>query len=74
MNPQQLNAFVLNFMLEVDKEISEIKICINARAREIAESFLKQVKSSIFLILVVPALWQKCIIKKEIGKNAAPCA
>lgn len=38
-------------MQEIDKEISDIKICINGRAREIAESFFKQVKCSDELIL-----------------------
>lgn len=35
-------AFLLKFMQEIDKEISDMKISINARGREIAEAFLRQ--------------------------------
>lgn len=35
--------FVLEFMQEVDKEISEMKLFLNARARFVAESFLTPV-------------------------------
>jgi len=34
--------FIISFMEEVDKEISEMKIGVNARARLVAESFLKE--------------------------------
>ena len=33
----------LQFMEEIDKEISEMKISLNARARIVAEEFLKNV-------------------------------
>lgn len=36
--------FVLEFMQEVDKEISEMKLFLNARARFVAESFLTPVR------------------------------
>ena len=36
--------FVISFMEEIDKEISEMKLCINSRARICAESFLKEFK------------------------------
>jgi actin related protein 2/3 complex subunit 4 len=36
--------FVIQFMEEVDKEISEMKISLNARARIVAEEYLKQVR------------------------------
>ena len=33
--------FIITFLQEVDKEISEMKIGINARARGVAEFFLR---------------------------------
>ena len=33
--------FIIQFMEEVDKEICEMKINVNARARLVAESWLK---------------------------------
>ena len=35
--------FLLQFMEDIDKEISEMKISLNARARIVAEEFLKNV-------------------------------
>ena len=35
---------VTQFMEEIDKEISEMKISLNARARIVAEEFLKNVR------------------------------
>ena len=37
----------LQFMEEIDKEISEMKISLNARARIVAEEFLKNVSNSV---------------------------
>jgi hypothetical protein len=39
----KLIDFVIYFMEEIDKEISEMKLCVNSRARIVAEEFLKQV-------------------------------
>lgn len=39
-----LNDFFLRFMEEVDKEISEMKLSLNSRARIVAESYLIQVR------------------------------
>ncbi|CAI7639842.1 hypothetical protein PENSTE_c019G05865 [Penicillium steckii] len=36
----QLVEFIITFMEEVDKEVSEMKLFLNARARFVAESFL----------------------------------
>ena len=36
-------------MEEIDKEISEMKLCVNSRARICAEEFLKRVGSKILL-------------------------
>lgn len=37
----KLVDFIIQFMEEVDKEISEMKINVNSRARMVAESWLK---------------------------------
>jgi actin related protein 2/3 complex subunit 4 len=42
MKKETICEFLLKFMQEIDKEISDMKISINARGREIAEAFLKQ--------------------------------
>eukprot|EP00741_Cyanophora_paradoxa_P015805 tig00020904_g15258.t1 len=42
MNKQKLIDFIIEFMQEIDREISEMKIDVNARARTIATEFLKQ--------------------------------
>lgn len=36
-------ALCVQFMEDIDKEISEMKITLNARARIVAEEFLKNV-------------------------------
>ncbi|KAK6321565.1 hypothetical protein J4Q44_G00085410 [Coregonus suidteri] len=41
MYKHKLVDFVINFMEEIDKEISEMKLSVNARARIVAEEFLK---------------------------------
>jgi len=42
MYKHKLVDFVIHFMEEIDKEISEMKLAINARARICAEEFLKR--------------------------------
>jgi len=42
MFKHKLVDFILQFMEEVDKEISEMKLAVNARARVTAQEFLKQ--------------------------------
>ena len=39
----KLVDFVIHFMEEIDKEISEMKLSVNSRARICAEEFLKKV-------------------------------
>ena len=51
MYKHKLVDFVINFMEEIDKEISEMKLSVNARARIVAEEFLKNV--SLFPTVVV---------------------
>nr|ACI68682.1 Actin-related protein 2/3 complex subunit 4 [Salmo salar] len=41
MYKHKLVDFVITFMEEIDKEISEMKLSVNARARIVAEEFLK---------------------------------
>ncbi|KAL0268751.1 UNVERIFIED_CONTAM: hypothetical protein PYX00_010573 [Menopon gallinae] len=43
MYKHKLVDFVLHFMEEIDKEISEMKLAVNARARICSEEFLKRV-------------------------------
>nr|ACO11033.1 Actin-related protein 2/3 complex subunit 4 [Caligus rogercresseyi] len=42
MYKHKLIDFVIHFMEEIDKEISEMKLCVNSRARICAEEFLKR--------------------------------
>ena len=49
MYRHKLIDFVIHFMEEIDKEISEMKLCVNSRARICAEEFLKRVSLTIFL-------------------------
>jgi hypothetical protein len=39
----KLVDFIIQFMEEVDREISDMKLSVNARGRIVAEEFLKQV-------------------------------
>ena len=48
MYRHKLIDFVIHFMEEIDKEISEMKLCVNSRARICAEEFLKRVSLKIF--------------------------
>merc|ERR1712106_519033 len=42
MFKHKLVDFVIHFMEEIDKEISEMKLAVNARARECAMEYLKR--------------------------------
>lgn len=48
MLKHKLVDFIIQFMEDVDKEISEMKLSLNARARIVAESYLSTVSSRIF--------------------------
>lgn len=48
MYKHKLVDFVIHFMEEIDKEISEMKLSVNARARIVAEEFLKNVRFQSF--------------------------
>ncbi|KAJ1913457.1 Actin- protein 2/3 complex subunit 4 [Mycoemilia scoparia] len=45
MYKNKLVDFIIEFMEEVDKEISEMKLSLNSRARIVAESFLGEVST-----------------------------
>ena len=42
---ESVTEFIITFLQEVDKEISEMKIGINARARNVAELFLRDLSA-----------------------------
>lgn len=42
MYKHKLVDFIIQFMEEIDKEISEMKLAVNSRARISAEEFLKR--------------------------------
>ena len=50
MYKHKLVDFVIHFMEEIDKEISEMKLAVNARARVCAEEFLKRVRSAMIVV------------------------
>lgn len=63
MYKHKLVDFVIHFMEEIDKEISEMKLSVNARARIVAEEFLKNVSSSGFCIfLSISIALQICLL------------
>lgn len=47
MYKHKLVDYVIHFMEEIDKEISEMKLSVNARARIVAEEFLKNVRNTL---------------------------
>ena len=51
MLKHKLVDFIIQFMEDVDKEISEMKLSLNARARIVAESYLSTVSSPTLLAL-----------------------
>lgn len=65
MYKHKLVDFVIHFMEEIDKEISEMKLALNARARICAEEFLKRVINLFFKLLQI----EIPIAFKEILKN-----
>lgn len=57
MYKHKLVDFVIHFMEEIDKEISEMKLAVNARARICSEEFLKRVRK--FRRLLSIEMWNK---------------
>lgn len=52
MYKHKLVDFVIHFMEEIDKEISEMKLSVNARARIVAEEFLKNVRNPLYCLIL----------------------
>lgn len=48
MYKHKIVDFVIHFMEEIDREISEMKLSVNARARICAEEFLKRVSIQMY--------------------------
>lgn len=74
MYKHKLVDFVIHFMEEIDKEISEMKLSVNARARIVAEEFLKNVSQ--LLIFPFTPLHTLCTsnvsdIKTNLGRSQA---
>ncbi len=42
MSKNKLVDFIVSFIEEIDKEISDMKLSVNSRARSCAEEFYKQ--------------------------------
>lgn len=66
MYKHKLVDFVIHFMEEIDKEISEMKLSVNARARIVAEEFLKNVSYSLSVVhkMWAAAPWWAALITK----------
>lgn len=58
MYKHKIVDFVIHFMEEIDREISEMKLSVNARARICAEEFLKRVN------IKLPRL-QVCLLQTQ---------
>lgn len=72
MYKHKLVDFVIHFMEEIDKEISEMKLSVNARARIVAEEFLKNVSKGLpaFLSEVEGAM--ACVENLASGGKVVP--
>jgi len=67
MLKHKLVDFIIQFMEEVDKEISEMKLFLNARARFVAESFLTPVCCAvIFSTTWICTNWHSSIERKYV--------
>ena len=42
LQKQELVNFIIQFMQDVNAEVSELKLAVNSRARVVAHTFLKQ--------------------------------
>jgi len=65
MLKHKLVDFIIQFMEDVDKEISEMKLSLNARARIVAESYLSTVSRD------HADVWHLLMIVRLIGCNDA---
>ena len=51
MNKNSLIDFIIYFMEEIDKEISELKLALNSRFRTLSGEFMKEVSRLLFFII-----------------------
>ncbi|XP_011915442.1 PREDICTED: tubulin monoglycylase TTLL3 isoform X16 [Cercocebus atys] len=63
MYKHKLVDFVIHFMEEIDKEISEMKLSVNARARIVAEEFLKNQKKIFTIQGCYPVI--RCLLRRR---------
>lgn len=56
MLKHKLVDFIIQFMEDVDKEISEMKLSLNARARIVAESYLSTVSGAESMVYADPGI------------------
>ena len=54
MYKHKLVDFIIQFMEEVDKEISDLKLAVNSRARNCAAEFLKSFAWNYLYLLIFP--------------------
>ncbi|CAJ0927882.1 unnamed protein product [Ranitomeya imitator] len=82
MYKHKLVDFVIHFMEEIDKEISEMKLSVNARARIVAEEFLKNLQafllpydepvSETFMVVDNTYIWQPSYPELAPGSKRLP--
>jgi actin related protein 2/3 complex subunit 4 len=69
MLKHKLVDFIIQFMEEVDKEISEMKLFLNARARFVAESFLTPVCCAVIILVWTCTDWYSSIERKYVAES-----
>lgn len=70
MYKHKLVDFVIHFMEEIDKEVSEMKLSLNARARIVAEEFLKNFWCCLCLLSTVKTKVTRNYVKLHCWKEA----
>lgn len=68
MYKHKLVDFIVHFMEEVDKEISEMKLSVNTRARTVAESYLVQVRQC-GITIIEAHFFLVCLIQCFVFEN-----
>jgi actin related protein 2/3 complex subunit 4 len=70
----KLVDFVIQFMEDVDKEISEMKLSLNARARIVAESYLATVSAPLRPCAPLTPVHVNCRCQKIVLPGMRPYA
>ncbi|SAM02875.1 hypothetical protein [Absidia glauca] len=74
MYKHKLVDFIVHFMEEVDKEISEMKLSVNTRARIVAESYLSQCCTLLGMMMGMMMMIVVVVLgKEEIGITEDRC-